>query len=81
MTNNIRILLFCIIIVLSFPSFVLAAKTHKVKKNETIYSLAQKYHVTVEELKSTNNLVSNHIKPKDVLIPIRFDSSRVRRAP
>lgn len=67
MVNNIRILLFCIVI-LSFPSLVLAAKTHKVKKNETIFSLAQKYHVTVEELKSTNNLVSNHIKPKDVLI-------------
>lgn len=67
MANNIRVLLFCVII-LSFPSLVLAAKTHNVKKNETIFSLAQKYHVTVEELKSTNNLVSNHIKPKDVLI-------------
>jgi len=67
MANNIRVLLFCVI-VLSFPSLVLAAKTHKVKKNETIFSLAQKYHVTVEELKSTNNLVSNHIKPKEVLI-------------
>jgi peptidoglycan DL-endopeptidase LytE len=67
MTNNIRILLFCVII-LSFPSLVLAAKTHKVKKNETIFSLAKKYHVTVEELKATNNLVSNHIKAKEVLI-------------
>jgi peptidoglycan endopeptidase LytE len=67
MTNNIRILLICVII-LSFPSLVLAAKTHKVKKNETIFSLAKKYHVTVEELKSTNNLVSNHIKVKEVLI-------------
>ncbi len=67
MTNNIRLLLLCVIL-LSFPSLALAAKTHKVKKNETLYSLAQKYHVTVEELKSTNNLVSNHIKPKDVLI-------------
>ena len=67
MINNIRVILICVIM-LAFPSLVFAAKTHKVKKPETIFSLAKKYHVTVEELKSTNNLVSNRIKPKQVLI-------------
>ena len=67
MANYIRLFLICVML-LTFPSLALAAKTHKVKKNETIYSLAKKYNVTVEDLKSANNLVSNHIKLKDTLI-------------
>lgn len=67
MVNNTRlILILCIILI--FPSIVFAAKTHRVKKNETLFTLAKKYHVTVEDLRSTNNLVSNHIKPKQLLV-------------
>lgn len=69
MQRGITSKLLCIaIIVLTFPSVVFAAKTHKVKKNETIYSLAKKYHVPVAELKATNNLVQNHVKTGDVLV-------------
>lgn len=67
MTNNIRVILVCVIM-LTLPSVAFAAKIHKVKKNETIFSLAKKYHVTVQELKSTNNLVSNNIRPKQTLV-------------
>lgn len=67
MANYIRHIVICVII-LTFPSFVFAAKTHRVKKNETLFSLAKKYHVTIQDIKSTNNLVSNHIKPKQVLV-------------
>jgi cell wall-associated NlpC family hydrolase len=56
------------VLVLAFPSLVFAAKTHKVKKNETLNSLAKKYHVTSEELKTANNLVQNHIKPGTLLV-------------
>lgn len=56
------------VIILSLPSLAFAAKTHRVKKNETVYTLAKKYHVTVEELKSANNLVGDNIKPKQVLV-------------
>lgn len=56
------------VIILVLPSFAFAAKTHRVKKNETVYTLAKKYHVTVEELKSTNNLVGDSIKPRQVLV-------------
>jgi LysM repeat protein len=56
------------VIIISLPSLALAAKTHRVKKNETVYTLAKKYHVTVEELKSANNLVGNGIKPRQVLV-------------
>src|SRR3974390_1250648 len=50
------------VIILTLPSLAFAAKTHRVKKSETLYSLAKKYHVSVEDLKSANNLVSNQIK-------------------
>jgi len=56
------------IIMLSLPSLAHAAKTHRVKKNETVRTLAKKYHVTVEELKAANNLVGDNIKPKLLLV-------------
>lgn len=67
MHNVVKVALICVM-VLTFPSLVLAAKTHKVKKNETLYSLAKKYHVSVDELKSANNLVHSHVKKGDVLV-------------
>ncbi|HJV35898.1 C40 family peptidase [Geomonas sp.] len=67
MTYRLKLLALCLL-VLSFPSLALASKTHHVKKNETVYSLAKKYHVTVEELKSANNLVGNKLKPRTVLV-------------
>ena len=62
MRYSIRIAIICLL-VLTFPAIVFAAKTHRVKKNETLYSLAKKYHVSLTELKSVNNLVSNQVKP------------------
>ena len=64
----IRVLPVIIAILLTFPSLVLAAKTHKVRKHETIFSLAKKYHVAVADLKAANNLVGTHIKTGNVLI-------------
>ncbi|MCM2359040.1 MAG: NlpC/P60 family protein [Geobacteraceae bacterium] len=67
MRYSIRIAVICLI-VLTSPTLVLAAKTHRVKKSESLYSLAKKYHVSLPELKSANNLVSNHVKAGDTLI-------------
>lgn len=53
---------------LSIPTAAFAAKTHKVKKNETIATLAKKYHVPVSDLKEVNNRLNSTIKPGDVLI-------------
>jgi peptidoglycan endopeptidase LytE len=55
-------------LIVTIPSFVYAAKTHKVKKNETLYSLADKYHVSINDLKSANNRLHSNIKPGDVLV-------------
>ncbi len=67
MKNSISLLVLCLIIV-AFPSFALAAKSHKVKKNDSLYSLAKKYHVSVNDIKVANNLVSTHIKSGDILV-------------
>ncbi|MBJ6725894.1 C40 family peptidase [Geomesophilobacter sediminis] len=67
MVKRLRLFTLCVFILI-VPSLAHAAKTHRVKKNETLYSLAKKYHVTPEELKSANNLVGDKIKPKDVLV-------------
>lgn len=67
MRQSIKIAVLCIM-VLTFPTLVFAAKTHRVKKSETLYSLAKKYHVSLTELKSANNLVNNHVKVGDTLI-------------
>jgi peptidoglycan endopeptidase LytE len=67
MNSSIKIILVCVMVLIT-PSLVLAAKTHLVKKNETLYSLAKKYHVTVDELKAANNRVNNSIKNGDVLV-------------
>ena len=76
MTHSIRLLLLCAILI-CIPSFAFAAKTHKVKKNETITSLAKKYHVSVAELKAANHLLHSHVKSGDVLvIPPRTASAK-----
>ena len=67
MIHRLKLLVLSIII-LCLPSLAHAAKTHRVKKNETIRTLAKKYHVSVEELKAANNLVGDNIKPKQLLV-------------
>lgn len=67
MIKCVKLIALCLLM-LSVPSLAFAAKTHRVKKHETLYSLAKKYHVTVEELKAANNLVSNSVKPRVVLV-------------
>jgi murein DD-endopeptidase MepM/ murein hydrolase activator NlpD len=67
MINSVWIVLVCIMVLIT-PSLSHASKTHSVKKHESLYSLAKKYHVPVAELKTANNLVSTHIKPGDVLV-------------
>jgi peptidoglycan DL-endopeptidase LytE len=71
MRFRLKFAVLCLIL-LTFPTLVFAAKTHRVKKNETLYSLAKKYHVSVSDIKSSNNLVNNQIKPGvTLIIPLR----------
>jgi peptidoglycan endopeptidase LytE len=55
---------------LALPQLVFASKTHVVRKSESLHSIARKYHVSVEELKSVNNLTGTHVdKGSRVIIP------------
>ena len=66
-SNGIRLMVLCIVLA-TFPSIALASKTHVIRKNDTLYSLSKKYHVTVQDIKSANNLVNGHRKPGDKLV-------------
>jgi peptidoglycan DL-endopeptidase LytE len=63
-------------LLITFPSLAVAAKTHVVKKNDSLYSLSKKYHVSVQAFKSANNLVNSHLKPGEKLVvPPRSSSA------
>lgn len=71
-----RLTILLLVTLLAIPSSVFAAKTHKVKKSETLSSVAKKYHVSINDLKDANNRLNSSIKPGDVLvIPPRAASS------
>jgi LysM repeat protein len=59
---HIRYITVLCIIILAFPQLVLASKTHLVRKSESLYTIARKYHVSVEELKSVNSLTTAQIR-------------------
>ncbi len=47
-------------------------KTHTVKKKETLFSISQKYGISVEELKKANNLTGNNISfGRELVIPTK----------
>jgi len=53
-----------------------ATMTHVVKKSETLYSLARKYHVTVADLKSANGITGSQVKTgTKLVIPARDGKS------
>jgi peptidoglycan DL-endopeptidase LytE len=81
MTIRVRMIALCLLLV-SFPTLAFAAITHKVKKKETLTTLARKYHLTIAELKAANNIVTNHVKTGDLLvIPPRTGEPSVATAP
>jgi peptidoglycan endopeptidase LytE len=67
MKNSLS-LLFLAAVLLTTPSLVFAAKTHKVKKHETLLAIAKKYHVAVADLKTANHLLHSHIKQGELLV-------------
>ena len=56
------------LIFLVVPQLALASKTHIARKSESLHSIARKYHVSVAELKSVNNLTGVRVNKGDRLI-------------
>ena len=74
---HIRIVLTTCLILLILPQFALASKSHVVRKSESLQSIARKYHVSVDELKSVNNFTASHVsKGTRLIIPSHADSSQ-----
>jgi len=68
--THIRIVVAICLILLALPQLVLASKSHVVRKRESLQSIARKYHVSVGELKSVNNLTASHVsKGTRLIIP------------
>lgn len=78
---HIRTLTVICLILLSFPHLVLASKTHIARRVESLHSIARKYHVTVDELKSVNNLSSTRIeKGARIIIPSHAEQKSAKTA-
>src|ERR1035437_6169127 len=74
---HMRIVVAICLILLTLPQLVLASKSHVVRKSESLQSIARKYHVSVDELKSVNNLTASHIaKGTRLIIPSHVDSQK-----
>lgn len=72
---HIRIAVAICLILLTLPNLVLASKSHVVRKRESLQSIARKYHVSKDELKSVNNLTASHVsKGTRLIIPSHSDS-------
>jgi peptidoglycan endopeptidase LytE len=75
--SNLRIAVTICLILLTHPQLVLASKSHVVRKSESLQSIARKYHVSVNEIKSVNNLTASHIsKGMRLIIPSHAESQQ-----
>ena len=73
--TQIRIALAICLILLALPQLVLASKSHVVRTSESLHSIARKYHVSLDELKSVNNLAGTHVgKGARLIIPSHADA-------
>ena len=74
---HIRIVVAICLILLTMPHLALASKSHVVRKSESLQSIARKYHVSVKELKTVNNLTASHVsKGTRLIIPSHAESQQ-----
>ncbi len=74
MKHSHRIIAICLMLLAS-PQLVLASKIHIVRKSESLHSIARKYHVSLDELKSVNSLTGTHVdRGVRLIIPSHVDA-------
>ncbi|MBC7962349.1 MAG: C40 family peptidase [Steroidobacteraceae bacterium] len=72
---HIRNALVTCLMLLALPQMALASKAHVVRKSESLHSIARKYHVSVDELKTVNNLTASRVgKGMRIIIPSHADA-------
>jgi len=75
--THIRIVIATCLVLIFLPQMVLASKSHVVRKSESLQSIARKYHVSVDELKSVNNLTASRVsKGARLIIPSHPESQQ-----
>ncbi len=75
--THIRIVLATCLVLILLPQLVLASKSHVVRTSESLQSIARKYHVSVDELKSVNNLTASRVsKGARLIIPSHPESQK-----
>lgn len=74
-----NIIYICICLVITSGFALSATTTHKVKSGESLYSISKKYRVSINKLKSQNNLKSNKLNIGQRLI-IKQDTTPKRSA-
>ena len=65
---HIRTVVTICLILLALPQLVLASKSHIVRKSESLQHIARKYHVSVSDIKSVNNLTASRVRKGTRLI-------------
>ncbi len=78
--THLRIVVTICLILLALPQLVLASKSHIVRKSESLQSIARKYHVSVDDLKSINNLTASRVSKGTRLIIPSHDDSQQKKA-
>lgn len=69
MKHRVHLILTVCLLHMTLPLAAFASKTHVVTRSgETLQSIARKYHVSVNELKSVNSLSSSKLRKGDSLI-------------
>jgi len=80
MIHTFVVLLTCLTL-LALPQLALASKTHVVRTSESLHSIARKYHVSVDELKSVNDITGTHVeKGTRLIIPSHADAKLKKSA-
>jgi LysM repeat protein len=66
----------------ALPFVSSAEPTYQVKKGDTLYRIAKKLQVDLDELKEANHLSSSSLKPgKKLVIPVKAAGSARRETP
>lgn len=74
-----RFLILICLILLASPQLVLASKTHVVRKSESLNSVARKYHISVDELKSVNNISGTKVsRGTRLIIPSHSQNKKTK---
>jgi len=60
------LIFFCLALLFASPSP--AAERYRVRPGDSLYKIAKKYHVSVDDLKEANRLDGNALKPNQVLV-------------